>query len=146
MNETPHPNIIRFHAHITTPTYSLCTMDYHSRLMPISLDENKSRPYFHQLLSAVAHLHAHGITHSDLKPANILLSADDRPILIDFGFARRYDVTQPEAFLSSLSWGTPGDFRFPEAPCALFAGTFEDTDKAVWRRILEPRASERCLA
>lgn len=83
-------------------------MDFHRRLMPVSLAESHARPYLIQLLSAVAHLHKHGISHNDIKPSNILLSSEDRPILIDFGFAQQYDVGNPEAFLSSLSWGTPG--------------------------------------
>lgn len=107
-DDKPHPNLIRFHAFVISPSYALCVMDYHRRLMPVALPETKCRSYFRQLLSAVAHLHAHGITHSDVKPSNILLSEDDRPILIDFGFAQHYEVTKPDAFLSSLSWGTPG--------------------------------------
>ena len=29
------------------------------------------------------------------------------PVLVDFGFAERYDVNSPEAFHSNLSYGTP---------------------------------------
>ncbi|GAA6024745.1 hypothetical protein JCM8202_002908 [Rhodotorula sphaerocarpa] len=112
-DDKPHPNLIRFHAFVISPSYALCVMDYHRRLMPVALPETKCRSYFRQLLSAVAHLHAHGITHSDVKPSNILLSEDDRPILIDFGFAQHYEVTKPDAFLSSLSWGTP-EYLSPE--------------------------------
>lgn len=49
-----------------------------------------------------------GYTHNDIKPANILLSAQDEPILIDFGFAQSHPITEgANRFLSSLSWGTP---------------------------------------
>jgi len=37
---------------------------------------------------AVAHAHALGVLHNDLKPANVLVPADGRPRLIDFGVAR----------------------------------------------------------
>lgn len=83
-------------------------MDFHPRLMPVALPESRAKPYFVQLLSAVQHLHSHGIAHNDIKPSNILLSQDDRPVLIDFGFAQQYEEGKPERFLSSLSWGTPG--------------------------------------
>ena len=40
------------------------------------------------IAQALAHVHAHGIVHRDVKPANILLRADGTPLLTDFGLAR----------------------------------------------------------
>jgi serine/threonine protein kinase len=41
-----------------------------------------------QLSAAVDHLHAQGVVHSDIKPANIMLNVHDRRVtLIDFGVA-----------------------------------------------------------
>jgi serine/threonine-protein kinase len=42
-------------------------------------------------LLALAHAHAHGVIHRDLKPTNILLASSQRPILIDFGLASLTD-------------------------------------------------------
>ena len=41
------------------------------------------------------------------RPANILLSGENVPVLVDFGFAERYDVSASDAFHSNLSYGTP---------------------------------------
>ena len=43
---------------------------------------------FGEVCDAVAHGHALGIAHRDLKPRNILVGSDGRPKLIDFGVAR----------------------------------------------------------
>jgi eukaryotic-like serine/threonine-protein kinase len=45
------------------------------------------------LLRALAHIHAAGITHRDVKPGNVLLARDGRAALTDFGVARPQDAT-----------------------------------------------------
>jgi serine/threonine protein kinase len=54
---------------------------------PMPLD--RALPILRQLSSAIDHLHAHGIVHSDVKPANVLFDpcAFDFTKLIDFGVA-----------------------------------------------------------
>lgn len=49
------------------------------------------------LLGALDTLHAASCLHRDVSPDNILLLADGRPVLLDFGSARRVvaDMTQP---------------------------------------------------
>ena len=42
-----------------------------------------------QLADAVAHPHAHGVVHRDLKASNIMLDATRRPVVLDFGIAKR---------------------------------------------------------
>ncbi|GAA5872236.1 hypothetical protein JCM1840_004104 [Sporobolomyces johnsonii] len=65
----------------------------------------------YQLLSAVSHLHERGIAHRDINPANIVLSAEGRAVLIDFGIAvEAGDETDGEMHFEV---GT-GSYRVPE--------------------------------
>jgi hypothetical protein len=41
------------------------------------------------------------------RPANILLSHKSTPVLVDFGFAEKYDLSSPKAFHSNLTYSTP---------------------------------------
>jgi tRNA A-37 threonylcarbamoyl transferase component Bud32 len=50
-------------------------------------DEARIAALLRTLLSALAHAHARGIVHRDVKRENVLFDAEDRPMLTDFGIA-----------------------------------------------------------
>jgi serine/threonine protein kinase len=50
-------------------------------------------PMLVALLDGLGAVHAAGIIHRDIKPDNIMMAPDGRPILIDFGAARNFDRT-----------------------------------------------------
>jgi WD40 repeat protein len=60
---------------------------------------------------AVAHAHMRGILHRDLKPANILIDAEGRAHVTDFGLAKRLDedveLTQSGAILGTPAYMSP---------------------------------------
>jgi eukaryotic-like serine/threonine-protein kinase len=66
------------------------------------------------LLSALVHSHVREILHLDVKPANILLSADRRVHLIDFGCAKDLtlgSITHHEARLGTPHYMAPEQFK-----------------------------------
>ncbi|NOY26829.1 MAG: protein kinase, partial [Oligoflexia bacterium] len=72
------------------------------------------------LLSALAHAHARGVIHRDLKPGNVLWAPSlqpggpRRPLLTDFGIAQLAQGLSPSvAGHSSPTWGTPA-YMAPE--------------------------------
>src|SRR5262249_30524894 len=58
------------------------------------------------LAGAVQAAHEAGVVHRDLKPGNVLLTADGTPKVADFGLARRLD--DERLTLSGAVIGTPG--------------------------------------
>ena len=56
-----------------------------------AVDEERVLSWFRQMCEAVDYIHGQGIVHRDIKLNNILLSADDRVVLSDFGISKVSD-------------------------------------------------------
>uniref|UniRef100_A0A803JWN9 non-specific serine/threonine protein kinase n=2 Tax=Xenopus tropicalis TaxID=8364 RepID=A0A803JWN9_XENTR len=77
------------------------------------LEERDVRRYIRQLLSAVEHLHRHGIVHRDLKIENFLLDENSNIKIVDFGLSNtmRGEGLSPD--LLSTQCGSPA-YAAPE--------------------------------
>ncbi len=61
------------------------------------LSEAEATRYILKVAKALRFVHQHKMTHLDVKPANILLSDNDEPLLIDFGLSKQYDYSTGKA-------------------------------------------------
>ena len=61
-----------------------------------------------QIGAAVSFMHSRKMLHLDVKPANVMVRADGKAVLIDFGLSKQYDESgQPESS-TTVGGGTPG--------------------------------------
>ena len=70
--------------------------------------------YLQQIADALTYLHRRGLVHHDIKPENILLDANHRVLLADFGLATMIDKTVPqhsEDFAGTLAYTAPERFH-----------------------------------
>lgn len=76
------------------------------------LDPRRRLEVLLAVCQAVGHGHAAGVVHRDLKPGNILLDAEGRPKVIDFGIARLLEAddggfTETGAYLGTRRYSSP---------------------------------------
>ena len=93
-----HPHIIEIYDVFKENNTGYYVMEYidgitlHDKIKASgAMSEEDAKRYIRQVASALDYIHSKSITHLDVKPGNVMVGADDRAILIDFGLSKQYD-------------------------------------------------------
>ena len=70
--------------------------------MSAAPDEAWLNAFIEPLLGALELLHGQGVFHRDISPDNILMLPDGKPVLLDFGCARRVVASSSQSFTAHL--------------------------------------------
>jgi serine/threonine-protein kinase len=76
-----------------------------SQRAPLPVDEAVSIAV--QILDGLSAVHADGVIHRDVKPANVLVNGTGRAMLTDFGIAKRLDDIEENLTSVGMVVGTP---------------------------------------
>jgi len=79
------------------------------------LEPERAARIIAQVASALDAAHAHGLVHRDVKPANVLMGAEDHVYLTDFGLSKRVaadsEATRTGMVLGTLDYVAPEQIR-----------------------------------
>lgn len=94
LRKLQHPALIKFVETFESETGQQCLVTEYvsggtlrNRLETLDLSHRKIASFIADLADALNSMHVQGYTHRDVKPENILLGEDGRPILADVGLA-----------------------------------------------------------
>ncbi|HET7729832.1 MAG TPA: serine/threonine-protein kinase [Usitatibacter sp.] len=113
-----HANVVRVENFFRANETCYMVMQYvRGRTLQFHIQRNRSeftekfiRRLFAQLMNGLREVHANKLLHLDIKPANIFISMEGRPVLLDFGAAR---ITLSEEAMKLKPMYTAG-FAAPE--------------------------------
>ena len=116
LKQINHPNIIKIYNHFFNNNYNILILEYcpESDLLHYIKKNglfkiNEIKKFFKPIIEALIYLKKKGISHSDIKPSNILIDKYNRPILSDFGLGKKINNIN---FINKLSGSIP--FFSPE--------------------------------
>ncbi|TWU44748.1 Serine/threonine-protein kinase PknB [Rubripirellula tenax] len=127
-----HPGVIRYLSYGESPhggPYVISEwIDGHSLQDAADVTPNQIVHWLQQICDAIGAVHQAGLVHGDLTPSNVLVNANDRITIADFGFSQASIETTASAIdKPRLLGGTPG-FAAPEQIDPAFGSIGPKTD------------------
>lgn len=115
-----HPNIVKLHSYGVLPDgrqyMALEFVEGESLSEQIAksgaLEYSRAIAIFEQICGALSYSHSRGVVHRDIKPANVMLDADGKARILDFGIFKSLDnssqsLTKTGYLLGSANYMSP---------------------------------------
>jgi serine/threonine protein kinase len=101
LKKLDHPNVVKLYEVLDDPTHDSlfmvfelcekgCILDLNMRGQVTPLSIESTRHYFQQLVLGIEYLHEHEIAHRDIKPDNMMISANGELKIVDFGVSEMF--------------------------------------------------------
>ncbi|KAF8249421.1 Pkinase-domain-containing protein [Wilcoxina mikolae CBS 423.85] len=139
LKKLDHENVVNLIEVLDDPEgdslYMVLEMCEKGVVMKVNLDqiaepypEEQCRLWFRDMILGIEYLHAQGIVHRDIKPDNLLLTADDVLKIVDFGVSEMFEKNAP--MITAKSAGSPA-FLPPEL-CVAGHGDVSGAAADIW--------------
>jgi serine/threonine-protein kinase len=108
-----HPNIATLYTAMPISNQLVVTMEFvegrtlEERLKDGPLPAREAIEYACQALAALGYAHERGVVHGDIRPANLMVTADGQVKLTDFGIAKVVADRRPAAAGTTLDYMSP---------------------------------------
>lgn len=117
-----HPNVVRVENFFRANETCYMVMQYvRGRTLQFHIQRNRHeftegfiRRLFTHLMNGLREVHANKLLHLDIKPANVFISMEGRPVLLDFG-AARITLSEEQSKLKPMytaGFAAPEHYRF----------------------------------
>ena len=117
-----HPNVVRVENFFRANETCYMVMQYvRGRTLQFHIQRNRAeftetfmRRIFIHLMNGLREVHANKLLHLDIKPANVYIAMDGRPVLLDFGAARITLSDEPMKLkpMYTAGFAAPEQYKF----------------------------------
>jgi len=115
-----HPNLVRVTDYFSWGGNEYLVMDFvEGESLAERIEREGAQPetrvlaWAGQLFDALIYCHKQGLIHRDIKPQNIIVTPEDRAVLVDFGLVKLWDPRDPRTRTVMRGAGTP-EYAPPE--------------------------------
>ena len=134
MTKLNHPNIVKVHEYGQSSGIDYIVMNYiegktlDKLLLTKEFDDSKLLNMYLEFLDGIASIHKIGVIHRDLKLSNIIVTAEEKFVLIDFGLGKIISDSHVSSLMTTQIMGSPPYM----APEQTYPNAIHDRRTDIW--------------